>query len=77
MSAGRTPNRRALFQKKLNYQTDRQTDKERTKAGTWRKKRKDAGKRKRKKSIWDFQFCGKVIAETKLFGIILSVIFFQ
>jgi len=27
---------------------------ERTKSGTWRKKRKDAGKRRRKKSIFDW-----------------------
>jgi len=29
-------------------------ERERTKAGTWRKKRKDAGKKKKKKGFWDF-----------------------
>jgi hypothetical protein len=29
-------------------------ERERTKSGAWRKKRKDAGKKRRKKSIWDF-----------------------
>jgi hypothetical protein len=29
-------------------------ERERTKAGTWRKKRKDSGKKKKKKGFWDF-----------------------
>lgn len=29
-------------------------ERERTKAGTWRKKRKDTGKKRQKKSIWSF-----------------------